>query len=370
MKIAIVHDFLNQYGGAERVVEVMHEMFPEASVYTSVYLPDKMSDSFREMDVRVSFMQKLPGVETNYKKYFLIYPFAFDSFDLSGYDLILSSSSSYAKGIKKSKECMHICYCHTPARFIWRYDIYMEQENVSSLVRSIVRIAANLFLKKWDLKSNENVDYFLANSGYIRQRIKDIYDRDSYVIHPPVSVDSFSISDKVENYYLIVSRLNAYKKIDIVIEAFNELGLPLVVVGGGPHKSNLEGIAKDNIKFIGKVSDNELLEHYKGCKAFIFPGEEDFGITPVEAQASGRPVIAYGKGGALETVVDGKTGLFFKEQTSECLINAIKRFEECEKDFDPKVIRENAERFSKERFKKEFGEFIEKKYCEWRNKKG
>lgn len=369
MKIAIVHDFLNQYGGAEKVVEMMHEMYPDAPIYTSVYLPNRMPDCFKKMDIHTSFMQKLPGLAKHYKKYFLLYPLAFHSFDLSEYDLILSSSSSYAKGIKRQKKSLHICYCHTPARFIWRYDIYMQQEKVPYIVKKAIKFASKLFLKKWDLHSNLQVDHFIANSDYIKTRINSTYSRFSTVIYPPVSIEQCSLSNKIDNYYFIVSRLNAYKKIDIAVEAFNQLNLPLIIAGNGPHKKQLESMAKNNVRFIGRISDEDLLKHYQNCKAFIFPGEEDFGITPVEAQACGRPVIAYGKGGALETVIDGETGIFFKEQTAESLIAALKRFDTIKNTFDPQKIRKNAERFSSDIFKEKYQHFVNEKIEEWKLKR-
>lgn len=361
MKVAIVHDFLNQYGGAERVVEVFHEMFPEAPVFTSIYLSEKMPSAFRAMDIRTSFMQKFPFLHKHAKKYFLFYPLAFRSFNLQDYDLILSSSSSYAKGIRTTQRSVHICYCHTPARFIWRYENYIEQENFPSIIKGLIKFFVKIFLKGWDLRANKGVDYFIANSHYIKGRIASAYARSSDVIYPPVTVDQFSVSQEVGDYFLVVSRLNTYKKIDIAIEAFNALGKPLYIVGDGPYRRYLQEIAKDNIHFMGKVSEQALLNYFSRCRAYILPGEEDFGITPVEAQACGRPVIAYGRGGVLETVIDGVSGVFFQDQTKESLIDGIHRFEFLIGSLDPSKIRQHAEQFSVERFKHELMTFIEDK---------
>ncbi len=364
MKLAIVHDFLNQYGGAERVVETLHEVFPDAPIYTSIFLPRNMPDTFKEMDIRTSFMQKLPFLDKHFRKYFLVYPLAFRSFDFSGYDLILSSSSAYAKGIKVPKGVLHICYCYTPARFIWRYDQYIEKEKASMMVKRIISFLTTSLLKKWDITTSKNVDYFIAICENIKNRIEMAYNRDSEVIYPPVETSKFSISDKIEDYFLVVSRLNAYKRIDIVIEAFNKLKIPLRIIGDGPHRKYLQNLAGPNIEFLGKLSAKDLNESYNRCQALIFPGEEDFGIVPVEAQACRRPVIAYAAGGALETVIEGVSGVFFKEQTVEALSEAIKKFDRIKDSLAPKKIREEAIRFDKEIFKKKIKAFIEEKHKE------
>lgn len=359
MKIAIAHDYLNQFGGAERVVEVLHEIFPQAPIYTSIYLPHKLPDPFKGMDIRTSFMQRLPFLEKHFKKYLFLYPMAFESFDLSDYDVVLSSSSAFAKGIRKGPDTCHICYCYSPMRFVWRYEDYVEKEDYNLLIKLILPVLLR-GMKKWDLKTNKNVDHFIAISNYIAKRIKNLYNATSEVIYPPVSVKAFSLSENISDYFLIVSRLNAYKKVDVAIKAFNKLGLPLKIIGEGPYKQNLMAIAGKNIEFLGKIPDKELPGHYSRCRAFIFPGEEDFGITPVESQAAGRPVIAYRSGGALETVVENKTGVFFDEQNEDSLADAVKRF--MKMDFDVKTIRENALKFDKEVFKTRIRSFVEQKY--------
>lgn len=362
MKIAIVHDYLNQYGGAERVVEVMHELFPDAPIYTSVYLAEEMPASFKKMDIRTSFMQKFPFMKKHFKKYLLFFPKAIESFDFSGYDLILSSSSGWAKAARHGKNTLHLCYCYTPMRWVWSYQSYIERERIPKTAEVILKYCIK-YLKKWDLITNARVDQFIAISQLIQQRIKRCYNREAVVIYPPVETQRFKIDEKIEDFFLLVSRLNTYKRVDIVVEAFNRLGLPLVIIGEGPDRSHLESIANTNIKLLGKVSDDIVADHCRKCQAFIFPGEEDFGIAPVEAMASGRPVIAYGAGGALETVKDGLTGVFFKEQTAASLVEAVNKMQKMV--FDSAIIRQHALNFDKEVFKREIKEYIEKKYAEF-----
>jgi glycosyltransferase involved in cell wall biosynthesis len=363
MKLAIVHDYLNQMGGAERTVEVLHEVFPDAPIYTSIYLPDKMPDSLRQMDIRTSFMQKLPGLSKHFKKYLLLYPYAFMQFNLGEYDVVLSSSSAWAKGVAVNTKTCHICYCYTPMRFVWNYEDYVRREKFGHTTRKILPVAIER-LKKWDLSTVNNVDYYVAISKYVAERIKRCYEREAEVIYPPVNTYFYKMADssKVEDYYLIVSRLNTYKKIDLVVETFNQLGLPLVIIGDGPYGSYLQRIAGKNIKFLGRLTDEEIKGYYERCRAFIFPGEEDFGITPLEAQSAFRPVIAFGRGGALETVIDGKTGVFFDEHTIESLKDAVLRFNKIK--FDPFVIRKNAESFDKSVFMSNIKLFVEVKYRE------
>jgi len=368
MKLAIVHDYLNQYGGAERVIEVLHELYPEAPIYTSIYDPQKMPASFKEMNIITSFMQKLPFVKRMFKYYLMFYPKAFESFNLQSYDVILSSSSAFAKGVNGNKKTCHICYCYTPTRFIWDYKNYVKKERFKFFYLKILPFFIKI-LKKWDLRVIKNVDYFIAISENIKRKIKNYYNRDSVVIYPPVDFSKFKIFNETGDYFLIVSRLNSYKNIDLPVKVFSSLGLKLKIVGSGPYKSELEKIAGPTIEFLGKVSDSRLVELYGKCRALIFPGEEDFGIAPLEAQASGRPVIAYGKGGALETIVEGITGVFFKENNIESMINAVNYFIEIEEKFDKNKIRENALKFDKSIFMEEIGTFVEEKYKEFSKEK-
>jgi glycosyltransferase involved in cell wall biosynthesis len=297
-----------------------------------------------------------------FKHYFLFYPFAMRQFDLSGYDLILSSASSYSKGIRVPNGAVHICYCYTPPRFLWRTDDYLAKDNIGWLRRLLLKPLINI-LKVWDLATARNVDYFIAISKIIQHRIKKIYGRDSVCIYPPVSVDYFTPGTKpAEDYYLIISRLAPYKRVDLVIDAFNELKYPLRIVGRGLHEKVLKAKAGQTVQFMGGLSDREMLEQIRNCKALIFPGEEDFGMVPVEAQACGRPAIAFASAGALETIKEPETGVFFKEPTVESLKDAILRFEQMT--FNPQVIREHAEQFAASVFKESIGRFVREKYNE------
>lgn len=347
-RVAIVHDYLNQFGGAERVVSTLHEIFPDAPVYTSIYNSKMMPPIFKKMDIRTSFMQKLPFVMNKFRHYFWLYPRAFESFDLSEYDLIISSSSAYAKGIIKGEGATHICYCYNPMRFVWRYEDYINKETLNPIIKKLLPLLLG-GLKRWDLNNSSKVDCFIAISEVVQRRIKSIYKRESVIIFPPVEVDNISPTGKDEDYFLIVARLAAYKRIDVAVEAFSRLGLPLKIVGDGPSRATLEKKAAMNIEFLGKVDESALIKLYSGCRALVFVGEEDFGIVPLEAAASGRPTIAYRAGGAVETIVENKTGVFFEEQSTGSLIEAVKRFEKIK--FDRELIRIHSQKFSKNIFK-------------------
>ncbi|MBI5078764.1 glycosyltransferase [Candidatus Saganbacteria bacterium] len=358
MKLAIVHDFLNQFGGAERVVSAFHELYPKAPVYTSIYDKKNLPEKFRFMDIRPSFMQKLPLIFPLFKFYLPFYPMAFESFDLSGYDVILSSSSAFAKGIRKNKNQLHICYCHTPMRFVWRFEDYMKREALPSWLKGVLWYILEP-IKQWDLRNTAGVDFFIANSITVAERIKKIYGRESDIISPPVESDFFRPGAADRDNFLVVSRLNAYKRIDIVVEAFNRLDLSLKIIGDGPQRKKLEREAGANIKFLGRLSDREVAEELAACRALVFPGEEDFGIVPLEAMACGRPVIAYRAGGARETVIEGENGVFFDSQTSAALVQAVKRFQFAP--FDKSRIRKYAVRYDKEAFKRKIEEFVNDK---------
>jgi glycosyltransferase involved in cell wall biosynthesis len=359
MRLAIVHDYLNQFGGAERVIAALHELYPDAPIYTSIYDERRLPAVFQRMDIRTSFMQKLPLVKTFFKYYFMLYPIAFEQFDLSEYDVILSSSSAYAKGIKKRAGQLHICYCYTPARFIWRYDDYVRKENIPPLFKQFLPFFLEP-LKKWDRNNTKTVDHFVAISAAIAERIKKIYGRESDIIYPPVETAYFRPATTDGDYYLIVSRLNAYKRIDLAVSAFNELDLPLKIVGAGPARRQLAKLARPNIEFLGRRSDEEVKRLLSECRALIFPGEEDFGIVPLEALASGRPVIAYRAGGAVETLSDGETGIFFDEQSPRSLINAVNRFKFTV--FSKEKLRAQALKFDKKVFQDKIERFIREKY--------
>ena len=360
MKVALVHDYLNQMGGAERVVMAFHEIFPDAPIYTSIYDPQRVDPAFQKMDIRTSFMQKFPLVTKHHQPYLPFYPFAMESLNLRSYDLVLSSSSAFAKGVITRPETMHICYCHTPMRWCWNYDEYVEREQLGKIARSVLPFFIT-GLRTWDQTSSMRVDHFIANSPVVAERIHKYYRRDAVIIPPPVDASRFTFdpTTQPEDYFLIVSRLIPYKRIDLAIEACNKLHLPLVIVGSGRDLERLKKTAGPTIRFLGRLSDEEVLYYYAHCRAFLFPGEEDFGITPLEAQASGRPVIAYSAGGALASVIDGVTGAFFNEQTVESLASVLEAFEEHR--FDPQTIRNHALEFDMPRFHRRILQFIEAK---------
>lgn len=363
LKVALVHDYLNQYGGAERVLEELHTLFPDAPVYTSMYWPEKMSPMINELDVRTSFMQRMPLVTRNHQPFLLLYPLAFESFDLSGFDVVISNSSAFCKGVVTSPGTLHICYCLTPMRWVWNYHAYVERERLGWFPRLVLPAAISQ-LRAWDVATAQNVDRFLAISRTVSARIRKYYRRDSRVIYPPVNCDAFISSSaeytraRVEDYYLIVARLIPYKRIDLAVDAFTRLGIPLKIVGsGGRDLPELKSRAGKNVEFLGRVSDAELKQLYASCRAYVFPGEEDFGIAPLEANASGRPVVAYAAGGALDTVVDGRTGTLFQSQTVDSLIDAIRQTEDTA--WDPDELRRHARTFDRRVFHERLLEFVE-----------
>lgn len=359
MRIALVHDFLNQFGGAERVVLALHQLYRSAPLFTSIYDQGRLPEVFCQIDIRTSFMQQLPLVSALFKWYLLLYPLAFESFDLSEYEVILSSSSTFAKGVKKRPEQLHICYCHNPLRFVWRYDDYLKQEPYAPLLRIILTLLIEPF-KQWDLQSNRSVDYFIANSRAVAERIRLYYGRESVIINPPVDTDFFQPGKVDGDYFLVVSRLNSYKRIDLAVEACSRYDLPLKVIGSGPMLGELRRLAKGNVEFLGRQSDAEIARRLAECRALILPGEEDFGITPLEAMACGRPVIAYRAGGALETVVEGETGFFFDQQTPQALGEVLRdlRF----MSFNKEQVRRRALQFDRTVFQKKIKEFVDEKY--------
>jgi glycosyltransferase involved in cell wall biosynthesis len=360
MKIALVHDYLVQYGGAERVLECFTELFPYAPIYTLVYNKDFMHGKFEEKNIKTSFIQKFPFAKSHHRIFPHIMPVAIEQFDFSAYDIVLSDSSSYAKGIITGPETLHICYMHTPMRYAWDdCQKYTQDFYFPSFIKKIVPLAMN-FVRIWDRASVDRVDKIIANSKFVAKRIKKYYKKESVIIYPPVNIDNFYISEKQESYFLMVGRLIAYKRFDIAIEAFNKLGLKLKIISRGPELKRLRKMAKSNIEFLGRVPDEKLAEYYAKCKAFVFPQEEDFGIVAVEAMASGRPIIAYRGGDIPEHMEDGKMGVFFEKQNPEDIIEAVKKFENMT--FDPQYIREKAKKFDKKLFKAKIKDYIEKEY--------
>jgi glycosyltransferase involved in cell wall biosynthesis len=359
MRVAIVHDYLNQFGGAERVVCELAELYREAPIHTSIYHPDLTWPQLKNASVHTSWLQHLPLSHKYFKLLLPLYPLVFGGLKLSGYDVILSSSSSFAKGVQTDEGTIHICYCHSPTRFLWFYDDYIRREKYADTIKRfpspIVKTVVAL-MRNWDLVASHRPDYYIANSVAVQGRIRKIYHRESCVIHPPVDVNRFRVSTRDEGYYLVVSRLNAYKRIDLVVEAFNELGLPLVVIGDGPHRRVLEKMAKPNVHFTGYLADQDVTRYFEGCRGFIFPGEEDFGLTPLEANACGKPVIAYAAGGALDSIKEGLNGIFFRDQTASALKKAVQ--DSATMDWDPKAIRIHAEGFSPMVFRQKIQQYV------------
>lgn len=362
MKVALVYDRVNKWGGAERVLLALHEMFPEAPLYTSVY--DSRKAPWAEVFPKIytSFLQKIPLARSSHEWLGWLMPLAFESFDFSDYDLVISVTSEAAKGIITKPGTLHICYCLTPTRYLWSgYDFYFK--NPPSMLNRIpffkyISKPFISYLRKWDKIAAQRPDAMIAISKEVAKRIKKYYEREADVIYPPVEVNKFSKFSKMiqGKYYLVVNRLIPYKKVDLVIEVFNRLKWPLVIVGTGSEERKLKKVAHRNVKFIGFVSEDELAKYYRSAKALIMPQEEDFGIVSIEAQAAGVPVIAYKKGGALDTVIENSTGLYFDKQTPESLINALKKFDK--KVFDSQKLTTNAARFSKERFQEEFAKLV------------
>lgn len=363
LKVAIVHDWLVNYGGAERVVETFFEIFPQADIYTLVYDEKKMGKSFSKEKVHTTFIQKIPKATKLYTKLLPLMPLAFEELNLTKYDLVISSSSCCAKGVITSPNTLHFSYIHSPMRYIW--DLYYDYKEKSNF---LVKIFMTVFSKKlriWDITSSKRIDVLIANSNYIKKRIKKCWGLDAEVINPPVETEKYFPNQKEsEDFYVVFSRFVAYKRIDLAIEACKELGKKLVVIGDGEEREKLKRLADNdkNIIFTGRISDEEVRDYLQRCKAMIFSAEEDFGIIPVEVQACGRPVIAYGKGGALETVVSGRTGVFFYEQNKESVVKAIKEFEQME--FNTEDILENSKKFSKEIFKEKILKIVEEKLNE------
>jgi glycosyltransferase involved in cell wall biosynthesis len=355
MRVAIVHDWLTGMRGGEKVLDIFCEIFPNADIYTLLWVKGSVSERIESHKIYTSFLQNFPMVDKKYRYYLPFMPLAISRFKLKDYDLVISSSHCVAKGVSVNKEIPHICYCYTPMRYIWdQYSEYFNPERSSFVVNTAMSLVRP-YLQKWDIESSKKVSEFIAISNHIKNKIKTVYGREARVIYPPVDISNYPKSD-TGNYYLMVAALVPYKRTDMAIKAFNNLKYPLKIIGKGPEEAKLRKLADPNIEFLGWLSDAEIKRYYAGCKAFIFPQEEDFGITAVEAQAAGRPVIAFNKGGAAETVIDGITGKYFNEATVEALKNAVIQFEGTQ--FDRSKIIENAKKFSQEHFKNEIISFF------------
>jgi len=362
MKIAFVHDWLTTYAGAEKVLEAALELFPGAPVYTLLYRPEAFQNTrISEHPVTTSFIERLPKSQTGYRNYLALMPLAVEQFDLGESEVVFSSSHAVAKGVLTRADQLHISYIHTPIRYAW--DLYFQYLKTSNLERGLKSWLARLvlhYLRLWDAASAHRVDLYVANSRYVARRIAKVYRRKARVIYPPVDVDRFRPKIQREDCYLTVSRFVPYKRVDLVVQAFSELGRPLVVIGDGPERPKIERLAAPNVRLLGYQPDAVVKDYMERCKAFVFAAEEDFGITPVEAQAAGAPVIAYGKGGVVETVLPGRTGILFHEQTVPALKQAVKDFEAQKDRFSIEALRENALRFSKPRFQREVQELIDR----------
>lgn len=357
-KVAIIHDWLVNYGGAERVVEAFLEIFPDADIYTLVYDEKKMGAIFPKEKVKTTFIQKIPKATKIYTKLLPFMPYAFEELDLSAYDLVISSSSSCAKGVVTGPNTKHIAYIHSPMRYAW--DLYHDYKKRSGKITGIFMGLFMKSLRNWDYASSQRVDKLIANSNYVSKRINKFWNRECEVIYPPVDLERLEPNWKEpEDFYVVFSRFVPYKRIDLAIKACKKLNKKLVVIGDGEQKEYLKSIAGEQTIFTGRISDEEVKEYLQKCKAMLFCAEEDFGIVPLEAQACGRPVIAYGKGGALETVVDRETGIFFYEQEVESIVEAIERFETIH--LNTEEIYEHALKFSKEGFKREIIKSIKEK---------
>lgn len=371
MKIAVVHDWLVNYAGSERALEQIIRLYPSADLFSLVdFLPEGERDFILDKTVRTSFIQKMPFAKKRYRSYLPLMPIAVEQFDLSGYDLIISSCHAVSKGVLTKSHQLHICYCYTPIRYAWDlYHQYLIESGLDAGVKGFLAKLSLHYIRVWDYAAAGRVNCFVAISDFTAERIKRIYGRDAVVIYPPVDIDAFQVSQlKKEDFYFTASRMVPYKKIDLIVEAFSKMpGKKLIVAGEGPDFGKIKSKAARNVEFLGYQTAELLRRYMQRAKAFVFAAEEDFGIIPVEAQACGTPVIAYGRGGALETVIENETGIFFREQNVESLMKAVNKFEKNQDSFSVAEIRKSAERFSRERFKSEFKAFVEEKVIEYRS---
>jgi glycosyltransferase involved in cell wall biosynthesis len=357
MKLALVHDWLNQVGGAEDVLADLVRLYPESPIYTSIYAPDLMPDVYRDWDIRTLWIDKLPTIHNHHQPYLPFYPLAWGGLDLSDYDVVLSNKSGFCHGLQHDENTLHICYCLAPTRYVWQFESYIAREKIGSAVEMVLRpIIASL--KRWDYAAAQRVDHFIAISSDIQERIKQFYNRDSVIIYPPVDTERFAAArtDEVEDYYLIVSRLIPYKQIDLAVQAATRLGVKLKISGRGRDLERLKAMAGETVEFLGYVPDDALPDLIARCKAFLFPGLEDFGITPVQAQAAGRPVIAFGGGGAMDTVIPGETGEHFYQMTVDSLIDVMANFNASR--YSPDVLQRHAAQFDRKIFAHQIANYV------------
>jgi glycosyltransferase involved in cell wall biosynthesis len=356
--LALVHDWLNQVGGAEDVLETLVRQYPGSPIFTSIFWKAGMPAHYRAWDVRVSYLDRLPSIHQRHQAYLLLYPGAFERMDLKAFDIVLSNKSGFCHGVRPQPGAVHVCYCLTPTRYVWGFDDYAAREGFGPALRAALRPAVRR-LQAWDRAAAQRVDHFVAISTEVQRRIERLYGRDSVVIHPPVDTARFAPAERREEYFLMLGRLIPYKRTDLAVRAFNQLGLPLVIAGDGRDRPRLEAMAKSNIKFLGRVPDTEVPDLMARCRAFVFPGLEDFGIAPVQAMAAGRPVIAFAGGGALDTVREGLSGLLFRQATPESLAACVREFAEAR--FDPAAIRAHALQFDTAVFARKLTAFVSEK---------
>jgi glycosyltransferase involved in cell wall biosynthesis len=364
LKVAIVHEWFVDYSGSEKVVEQLLNVYPEATLFSVIdYMPDHLRRHLHHKKVNTTFIQKLPFAKKQYRNYLVLMPLAIEQLDVSEFDLVISSSHAVAKGVLTHANQVHVCYCHSPIRYAWDlYHQYMHEAGLNKGVKGFLAKLILHYIRNWDYTTANRVDYFVANSNYIARRIHKVYNKKATVIYPPVNVTGFELVDEKEDFYVTVSRMVPYKKIDIIVEAFRSMpDKKLIIIGDGPDFDKIKSKATRNVTLMGYQPFDVLKSHMQRAKAFIFAAEEDFGITPVEAQACGTPVIAFARGGAVETVIDGITGILFHEQTATALLDALRQFEEGGLIFNAHTIRENASRFSTDVFKKTIASFIETK---------
>jgi glycosyltransferase involved in cell wall biosynthesis len=357
MKIAVVHDYFTQLGGAEKVAEELMRMLPGADLHATVALPECTPPGLIGVPIKTSWMQNLPGMRHYYRLYFLLYPLALPSLDLSGYDLVLSSSSGYAKGVRTNRDAIHVCYCHTPMRWAWSFENYSAREGMGAAKRLLLPHLVR-GLRQWDVGASRQPDHFIANSETVAARIRRAYGRIAEVIHPPIDLDRFRPTQEQHDYYIVLARLVSYKRIDLAVQACTLLERRLLVIGDGPDRARLMANAGPTVSFLGLLPDAAVEYYAARCRALIFPGEEDFGMAPLEVAAAGRPTIAYRAGGAVETIIDGVTGIFFDRQEPEDLAAAIARFERIE--WSPASLRRHAECFGTEVFRARLRAFLDK----------
>jgi glycosyltransferase involved in cell wall biosynthesis len=365
MNIALVHDWLNQVGGAEDVLADLVAMYPQSPVYTSIYAPEKMPAFYREWDIRALWMDRLPGIYDHHQPYLPLYPLAWGGLDLSAYDVILSNKSGFCHGVQHDADTLHVCYCLAPTRYVWQFEAYVARESLSPAQVAVLRPIVAL-LKRWDRAAADRVDHFIAISTEIQDRIRRYYGRESALIYPPVDTARFQpvAADQVEDYYLIVSRHIPYKRIDLAVQACTDLGLPLKIAGRGRDTDRLRAMAGPTVEFLGFVADDDLPGLMARARAFLFPGLEDFGITPLQANAAGRPVIAYAGGGALDTVIPGVTGEHFPDQTVDSLKGVLQSFDATR--YDSAQMQAHARRFDVTVFKEQIGAYVENAWDDFR----